>query len=46
MATEAVDVAATTVLNVNMANITKLSQSNYLMWSLQVLRRLIFLNIT
>ena len=46
MATEAVDVAATTVLNVNMANITKLSQSNYLMWSLQVLRRLIFTNIT
>ena len=46
MATEAVDVAATTVLNVNMANITKLSQSNYLMWSLQVLRRLIFINIT
>ena len=46
MATEAVDVAATTVLNVNMANITKLSQSNYLMWSLQVLRRLIFVNIT
>ena len=45
MATEAVDVAATTVLNVNMANITKLSQSNYLMWSLQVLRRLIFINI-
>ena len=46
MATEAVDVAATTVLNVNMANITKLSQSNYLMWSLQVLRRLIFISIT
>ena len=46
MATEAVDVAATTVLNVNMANITKLSQSNYLMWSLQVLRRLIFINVT
>ena len=46
MATEAVDVAATTVLNVNMANITKLSQSNYLMWSLQVLRRLIFINRT
>lgn len=34
--TDAIPVAATTILNINMSNVSKLISTNYLMWNLQV----------
>ncbi|KAL1219596.1 Retrovirus-related Pol polyprotein from transposon RE1 [Cardamine amara subsp. amara] len=34
--TDAADATANSVLNVSMTNVTKLTPTNYLMWSLQV----------
>lgn len=31
-----VDTAATSILNINMTNVSKLSSTNYMMWKLQV----------